>query len=315
MGGTTLMTKTALLLANPTAKRGKKSVCDAVAKLTDRYAELGYRVISQYTQRNGPRERQIVAEYADAVDVIIAVGGDGTVRETVLGMNDTQRASTLIGFIPMGNANVLAREVGIAWNDPDLAIEQTLSGTPRRMDVGAIDGAPTFLLMLDAGYFAQVVHTVAAVRSHRATNWLYALGGDFLYGCIGILKLLTPARPGFIVSADGQKPFATNSLAIANAAIYAKAGSFCPHANPSDGILDFNAARRGKTMRYSLAAMSGKPSPSLSEIGSAERFVLKATERQFVCQVDGDPLPGGPFDELSIEVRPSYYALITPQRP
>lgn len=308
------MTKTALLLANPTAKRGEQSVRDAVDKLASRYEQLGYRVISQYTQRNGPRERQIVAEHADAAEVIIAIGGDGTVRETVLGMSDMQRARSLIGFIPMGNANVLAREVGIPCNDPNLAIEQTLSGVPRRMDVGAINGIPTFLLMFDAGYFAQVVHTVAALRSHPATNWLYALGGDFLYGSIGIIKLLKPHRPGFTVTAGDQAPFATNSLAIANASIYAKAGSFCPNADPSDGMLEFNAARRGKTMRYSLAAMIGKPNPILSEIGSATRFVLKATERKFVCQVDGDPLPDGPFQELCIEVRPSYYALITPKR-
>lgn len=310
----TRMTKTVLLLANPTAKRGEASIRNAVAKLSNRYRQKKFQIITRYTQRYGPRERQIVAAHADEIDVVIAIGGDGTVRETVLGMNATQRARIVIGFVPMGNANVLAREVGIAWDNPEIAIEQTLSGTARRMDVGAVNGAPTFLLMLDVGYFAQVVHSVAALRSKRATNWLYALGGDVLYASIGILELCARSRPDFSVLAGNQAPFTSHAMAIANASTYAKTGSFCPQADPSDGMLNFNAARTGKTLQYALAAMSGKPNAALSYTGLAKQFTFKAASRPFTCQVDGDPLAGGPFDELLVEIRADYYALITPKR-
>ena len=306
------MTKTALLIANPTAKRGEPAVRNVITKLSKGYADQGWQTIAQFTERNGPRERQIVAQHADQVDTVVAIGGDGTVRETVLGLSDAQRSRLVIGFVPMGNANVLAREVGIACDDHDQAIAQVFAGTPRAMDVGAIDGQPTFLLMLDIGYFAQVVHSVSGLRGRAATNWMYSLGGDLLYGGVGLIKLLTPKRPEFVVQADDQEPFTTSSLAIANAATYAKTGSFCPDADPSDGLLNFNGVRRGKTLRYSLAAMSGKPDDAVSFTGSAKRITVRATDEKFVCQVDGDPLPAGPFAELNVQVLPSYYSLIAP---
>ena len=300
-----------LILANPVAKRGERAVRRAVQKLTTSYEQAGCQVITRYTERNGARERQIVAAHADAVQTIVVLGGDGTVRETVHGLSDAQRARMRIGFVPMGNANVLAREVGIAWHDEDLAIHQVLTGTPKRLDIGAVNGQPTFLLMLDVGYFARVVHDVAATRRNRATNWLYAFGGDVLYGGIGLLRLLHLRPPLVSVTADNAAAFTTSSLAIANASVYAKTGSLCPDADMSDGQLHFNALRGNQTLRYSLAAMRGKPSAAVSWLGSARHFTLRAVDRPFWCQVDGDPLGTGPLPDLTVEVLPDYYALIT----
>lgn len=306
------MANAALILANPAAKRGEPAVRRVVHKLTTAFEQQGRQVIARYTERDGPREAGIVAEFADQVQTIIAVGGDGTVRETVLAMHDEQRACTDIGFVPVGNANVLAREVGIAWHDEDKAVAQALTGKPRPMDVGAVDGNPTFLLMLDVGYFAHVVHRVASLRSRARTRWMYSIGGDVLYGGIGALKLLTPGTALVEVLADDQEPFSTSSIAIANASVYAKTGSFCPDADPSDGVLNFNAVRNNQTMRYSFAAMRGKPKSAISHLGKAKRFMLRALSRGFLCQVDGDPLFDGPVHKLSIEVLPNHYSLLAP---
>ena len=181
------------------------------------------------------------------------------------------------------------------------------------MDVGAVDGKPTFLLMLDVGYFAEVVHAVSAARDRGATRWLYSLGGDVFYTCIGLLKFLTPNRAKFTVTADEQPPFVTSSIAIANAAVYAKTGSFCPDADPGDGVLNYNAARPGKTLGYSLAAMSAKPNELFSRMQTAERFTLCANKKPFLCQVDGDPLAGGPFTDLMVEVLAGHYSLLAPR--
>ncbi|MFT4839847.1 MAG: diacylglycerol kinase (ATP) [Planctomycetota bacterium] len=307
------MARVALILANPTAKRGKRAVQRVVDKLMHAYANAGWRITQRYTEHAGARERQIVSEFAEKVRLILVVGGDGTVRETVLGMTTEQRQRVAIGFIPMGNANVLAREVGIAWNDEDQAIVQAITGNPKLMDVGAVDGEPTFLLMLDVGYFAEVVHMIAAARKHRATNWLYALGGDALYGVAGLLNLLKPRRAQLLVNAAGHPAFTTSSLTIANASVYAKSGAFCPEADPGDGLLDFNAARSNKTLRYSLAAIGRKPSPSISHLGTTTSFTLHANDKPFLCQTDGDPLPSGPARELRVEVMPAYYSLMVPQ--
>ncbi|MFT4840686.1 MAG: diacylglycerol kinase family enzyme [Planctomycetota bacterium] len=305
------MPQTALILANPTAKRGEAAVRRVIAKLTAGYEAAGWKVIAHCTERDGPRERDLVAAHADDVQTIVAIGGDGTVRETVLGMSDAQRKRIAIGFVPVGNANVLAREVGIPVDDEDAAVAIVLQGHQQPMDAGAVDGEPTFLLMLDVGYFAEVVHAVAAARQRGLTRWLYSLGGDLFYTCIGLLKLLSPNRAKVTVTADDQEPFLATSIAIANAHVYAKTGSFCPDADPGDGVLNFNAARSWQTLRYSFAAMSGKPSETISRLGTAERFTLRANALGFFCQVDGDPIDGR-RQELTVNVLRRYYSLITP---
>jgi diacylglycerol kinase (ATP) len=62
--------------------------------------------------------------------VVAAAGGDGTVKEVLNGLS---KGSTL-GILPLGTANVLARELGLPL-EPEEACERILTGTPVRMDV------------------------------------------------------------------------------------------------------------------------------------------------------------------------------------
>jgi diacylglycerol kinase family enzyme len=59
--------------------------------------------------------------------------------------------------------------------------------------------------------------------------------------------------------------------------------------------------------------MSAKPNESLSRMQTAERFTLRANKKPFLCQVDGDPLAGGPFTELTVEVLAGHYSLLAPR--
>jgi YegS/Rv2252/BmrU family lipid kinase len=91
--------------------------------------------------------------------LVIAAGGDGTVNEVVNGLSK----DATLGILPLGTANVLARELGLPLK-PEEACERILTGTGSRMDVGvATDEEGTerrFTCMAGIGFDASVVREV-----------------------------------------------------------------------------------------------------------------------------------------------------------
>jgi YegS/Rv2252/BmrU family lipid kinase len=91
--------------------------------------------------------------------LVIAAGGDGTVNEVVNGLS---KEATL-GLLPLGTANVMARELGIPLN-AEGACERILNGKHTRVDIGVATDASgverRFTLMAGMGFDANVVNEV-----------------------------------------------------------------------------------------------------------------------------------------------------------
>ena len=91
--------------------------------------------------------------------LVIAAGGDGTVNEVLNGLSK----DATLGILPLGTANVLARELGLPL-EPEGACERILDGAASRMDVGvATDGEGTerrFACMAGIGFDAEVIREV-----------------------------------------------------------------------------------------------------------------------------------------------------------
>jgi diacylglycerol kinase (ATP) len=71
----------------------------------------------------------------EGYELIIAIGGDGTVHEIINGLMEypiEQRPR--LGVIPMGSGNDFAYNIGM-HKRPELALRQILSGKPRRIDI------------------------------------------------------------------------------------------------------------------------------------------------------------------------------------
>jgi diacylglycerol kinase family enzyme len=104
----------------------------------------------------------------DGVDVVVALGGDGTVNEVVNGLltDGVHPSVPVLGVVPGGSTNVFARALGLP-NDPveatSVLIESMSSRRTRRIGLGMADDR-WFLFTAGFGYDAAVV---AAVEGHR----------------------------------------------------------------------------------------------------------------------------------------------------
>ncbi|MBA3426485.1 MAG: diacylglycerol kinase family lipid kinase [Rubrobacter sp.] len=91
--------------------------------------------------------------------LVIAAGGDGTVNEVINGLSE----DATLGILPLGTANVLARELGLPL-DLKRACERILEGNTSRIDLGVAtdrEGVERrFACMAGIGFDASVVRTM-----------------------------------------------------------------------------------------------------------------------------------------------------------
>ena len=82
------------------------------------------------TSRRGPRHPAGAGRGGDGIDVVVVLGGDGTLNEAANGLAGTARA---LAALPGGSTNVFARTIGLP-NDPIEATGVLLDALAARVD-------------------------------------------------------------------------------------------------------------------------------------------------------------------------------------
>src|SRR5690606_507165 len=102
-----------------------------------------------------PGHGQTEAALAEDVDLIIAAGGDGTVRAVC---ERAVRTGVAVGILPHGTGNLLARNLDIPVNTRD-ALDVVFAGQDRAIDLASFEsdacGTSSFLVMAGLGMDAQ----------------------------------------------------------------------------------------------------------------------------------------------------------------
>jgi diacylglycerol kinase family enzyme len=166
----------------------------------------------------------------DGIDLVVAVGGDGTVRGCAEGL---ARTGVPLAIVPHGTANLLARTLRVPGH-PKAALGVALAVTPgtggvdRTIDLAVADEVP-FTAMAGMGLDAAVV---AGTRLKHQFGWLaYAVSG-------AAHLALPPAR--FSIRLDSGAPVerTARSVVVGNSGLLPGGFSLLPDARPDDGLLD-----------------------------------------------------------------------------
>jgi YegS/Rv2252/BmrU family lipid kinase len=129
------MTKRALLLVNRHARKGKKSLAQAVEVLHD----LDFELIT-IPIKSPQQLPQLVHKHRNSVDLVIVGGGDGTLNAVVDSLIETKLP---LGILPLGTANDLARTLAIPLSIPE-ACRAIASGNLKYIDLGWVNGKHFF---------------------------------------------------------------------------------------------------------------------------------------------------------------------------
>ncbi|MCU1634712.1 MAG: diacylglycerol kinase [Micrococcaceae bacterium] len=181
----------------------------------------------------GQAERALDA----GVDVVIAAGGDGTVRAVAQALAHRPAA---LGLLPLGTGNLLVRNLGLPYNDIAGCLRLALHGYERRIDMARItlrnDSTHTsseqpFLVMGGVGFDASVVADAKQDLKDKF-GWL-------AYSEAGV-RHLPGRRRRISISLDGQPPQSrkVRSLLVANCGKLPAGVDFVPNAMIDDGYLD-----------------------------------------------------------------------------
>lgn len=128
------------------------------------------------TSEEDPGGGQAASAVGSGAEVVVAAGGDGTVRAVAEVLRESD---TALALLPSGTGNLLARNLDLTLDDLERSVEVAFSGEDRAIDIGVAqyereDGEreeKAFLVMAGVGIDAQmVVNTNSALKDR--VGWL-----------------------------------------------------------------------------------------------------------------------------------------------
>lgn len=263
-----------IVIYNPIAGRRHRRRFAATLRALGR---LGCRVGVRMTAHAGDAERIAAGVSAADCDVLVVAGGDGTINEAVNGLGPD---APPLAVIPLGTANVFARELALPWAPVPLA-EIIASGVPVAIRIAAANGR-RFVQMAGIGFDARVVEAVHPAVKRRLGRLAYLAE---------IARQWARHRPTrYQVSVAGET-IAASAVIVANGRFYGGPFVVDPDADLTAdefGVCLFLRAGRLPLLRYLLALGSGALARRTDVRRIGARAVEIAGSEGEAVQLDGD---------------------------
>lgn len=293
----TTKVKKILFIVNPISGSGKNNPVEKYIEERFGNPEFSYKIV--YTEKAGHATELSKTAVAEGTDIIVAVGGDGTVNETARAIIGTECA---LGIIPTGSGNGLARHLKLPFNVKK-GLDSIGTGKFIKIDTATLDDK-VFLSMAGVGYDAHVAKKFAKAGTRGFLTYFKIVSADYKGYKPRKYKLIldgkTIKRTAFMVSFANSNQFGNNT-------------SIDPNARIDDGYIDVCIVRKVPMIRLPFILpllFMGKFDKTLYiEIIRAKTITIKRKKGKAI-HLDGDPYDSG--KQFEIKIHPLSLKIIVP---
>ena len=233
---------------------------------------------------------EIAAQAAqDGVNLVVAIGGDGTINEVGRSLIHT---STAMGIIPCGSGNGLARHLRIPLSARG-AIDIINNGTVKAVDYGTIDGRP-FFCTCGVGFDAFVSLKFAQSGKRGLLTYLENTLHE---------SLNYKPETYYIENSTGTEKHKAFLIACANASQYGNNAYIAPQARLDDGVMDITILEPFTVLDVPSLAFQlfNRTLDQNSRIKTMrDTSITIHRKHPGVFHFDGDPIMGG--KDLKVEI-------------
>ena len=234
--------------------------------------------------------------------MVVAVGGDGTVREIAHGLEGSDKPLLIV---PCGTENLLANELG--FDEKLKTIVRTFeAGYIRALDLGSANGK-CFTSIAGFGFDGQVVKRVSRQRKGHIdySDYFWPIWRTFWNYKFGPMK----------VEVDGEEIFDGPGLIfVGNISRYALGLQILHYADFSDGLLDvciYKCASQVHLVKHSVITILKQHAASGDVIyRQGKKITVSSSTTDIETEIDGDP---GPSLPVQIKVIPQAVNCLVPE--
>jgi len=288
--------KRIVFIINPhSGTQAKKEVPELIGTYLDK-EKFAYNVC--FTEYAGHAVEICHRCVEDSTDIVVAVGGDGTINEVA---RSVVHSDTALAIMPCGSGNGLARHLGIPL-DMKKAIKIINRCNIEALDYGVVNGLP-FFCTCGMGFDAFISYKFAAAGRRGPMTYLE-----------NILKEGLKYKPEIYEVTDdtGTHKYNAFLIACANASQYGNNAYIAPQATMTDGLMDVIIMEPFDVFEAPQISidMFNKTLDKNSRIKTfkAKSIHIHRTE-QGVIHFDGDPIMTG--KDIDVRIEPQGIKIIT----
>lgn len=274
--------KQVLVIFNPISSAGNSiSLADGFEKSLTNH---GITVKVSESEKKMRRYRRMATDIIES-DLVVVVGGDGTVRKLLRALS---RAQTPLYVVPGGNESLIARSYNMSANVDDLLRAITYGKCQEQyfglISGNGIQGKKPFFIMASMG-----LDSLTVKRIGKRTGPL----NDTIYAWQGIAALVSLHHPTVTITVDGRITVNRESgyVIVANSSAYAKNLMLAPAASPATNKLVVGflpGSQRKHELIKAVKILQHKPANLPLQYFTGENIALTLHEMDYPLQVDGD---------------------------